>query len=134
MGAYLVYELASDGAYAADEKVQLLILGEEETVVDNVQGLAQVDPFDDDGDVGLGCSLGEGNHAYAASSESGEQPSGGAGVVLHLFSDHSYGGKVVLEPYGVNRARSYFGPELLREQLFCLGRVFTADTYAYACL
>ena len=51
--ANLLDELAAHCSHSADEEVEHLVFGEEEGVVQYIQRLLQILPFDDERDVGL---------------------------------------------------------------------------------
>ena len=88
-------KLASHGADTADEQVQFLIFGKEETVVNHIQRLVELVLVDQERDVGFGVILGKGSDVDAVPSQGREKLSGDSGCPLHVVTDHRDGGKTV---------------------------------------
>ena len=112
-------QAAAHGADAADEQVELLVLGQEEIVVDDVERLAELLAVHDEGDVGLGGALGERDHADAVAAQRGEELARDAGVLLHVLADHGHGGELVahldrVDRSAFNLAREGLGEDFLR--------------------
>ena len=127
----LLYELASHGAYSAEEDVELLILGEEEAVVDDVQGLAQVLAVYDEGNVGLRRSLGAGDYADAAPSQGGEELAGNARMMSHVFTYHRHCRKgTVAFHRGYGPGADFLAESLVKHLTGTFG-VLLADAYGY---
>ena len=117
--ADLLDQLPADRTDAADEKIELLILGEEETVVDDIQRLAQELLLHDQGDVVVRRTLGAGEHADAVAAEDGKQLAGNALAVLHPFADDRDGGQVLFGRGRTHGAVADLGGEFLIYGLAC---------------
>ena len=122
----LVDEAAAHSADAAEEEVEFLILGQEEAVMDDVEGLAQLAALHDEGNVGLGGALRQGDHADAVASQGGEKLAGDARMLLHVLADHGDGGQFLADVHGIDGAAFDFAGEGLVEDLAGAGGVSAA--------
>ena len=94
LGGDLSDEVAAYRADAANEDVELLVFRKEETVVDDVEGLAEILAVDYEGDVVLLGALGAGYDADAVAAEDAEELAGYTGVVLHVLADDCDGSEI----------------------------------------
>ena len=130
----LFEQLAAHRTDAAHEDVKLLIFRQEETVVYDIERLAQVFPVHYERDVALGRALRAGDDADAVASEGAEELSGYAGVVFHVLADHGHRGELIFDLHREYRSCFYLSAEFPVDRLRGGNGVHAADTYRDACL
>ena len=113
----LFKQAASDRAHSAEENVELLILGEEETVVNDVEGLAQASGLDYEGYVRFRRTLGAGDDADAAAAERAVERTRNAGSALHVLTHDRYRRQILLHAHTEHRAGGYLLGEFRIEHL-----------------
>ena len=126
-----ILELFRDGSMSASEFSQhkmpeevecifdVSILGKEETVVYDIERLAQVFAVDDEGDVVLLGTLCAGDDADAVAAEHAEELAGDTGVVLHVFAHDGDGGKVLHQLHRVHGTFGNLVGEFAAQDLAC---------------
>lgn len=120
----LVDEATADGADTGDEEVEDIVAGEEEGVVDGVEGFAEELELDDEGDVGFGGALCASDDGDAGASECAEELAGDAGSAFHVLTDDGDGGEVGFDGGVVDLTACTFVGELVVEDVdgeVCIG-------------
>ena len=97
--------------------------------MDHVERLAQVFAGNDKRDVGLECTLCNGDDAHAATAQGTEQLARYARTVAHLLAHDGHGGQSALGNHGIHGSCGYFLGKLLVEHLYRLVGIRLLDGY-----
>ena len=109
----LLQEAIAHRTRATNKEIEHLVFGQEERIVNHIQGFTQILFFHHERDVGFRSTLGTSDYTDTVSSQCTEQLTRNTRSLLHILAHNRNGRQVLFRTYGADFAHLDFLRELL---------------------